>query len=286
MGRAVRRGRPPPRAGRLDRHRRDPPAPRPRPGPVRPGDGPGPRPLQRVPVRADHAAAGRSGPPRGRPPDAGPAGIETHRPRRHAQLPDQAGRRRPARRRRTRTRPAIRWRAARAAHRVTPPGNVRRPAPGSTRRPQPRYRHRGGTDPAPHGAARPPARRCQPHSGFRQPCALNGRRAPPGRCASRSPAAVTSGTDDPAHRTLHADPPESSARFRRPCRRRDQAAGRITLPACRSARRRRPRAGAGTRREKAGPGAHSAPPAIPYSFPYTCRHRNPPDPGMRRQCPE
>ena len=68
-------------------------------GAVRPGDGPFPRPLQRVPVRADHAAAGRSGPPRGRPPHPGPAGIETHRPRPGAQLPDQAGRRRPARRR-------------------------------------------------------------------------------------------------------------------------------------------------------------------------------------------
>ena len=97
VGRAVRRDRAPPRAGRLDHHRGDPPAVRPRPGAVRPGDGPFPRPLQRVPVRADHAAAGRSGPPRGRPPDAGPAGIEAHRPRPHAQLPDQAGRRRPAR---------------------------------------------------------------------------------------------------------------------------------------------------------------------------------------------
>ena len=55
-------------------------------------------------VRADHAAAGRSGLPRGRPPHPGPAGIETHRPRPHAQLPDQAGHRRPARRRRARTR--------------------------------------------------------------------------------------------------------------------------------------------------------------------------------------
>ena len=64
-----------------------------------------PRPLQRVPVRADHAAAGRSGPPRGRPPHPGPAGIETHGPRPHAQLSDQAGRRRAARRR-TRARPA------------------------------------------------------------------------------------------------------------------------------------------------------------------------------------
>ena len=87
VGRAVRRDRPAPRAGRLDHHRGDPPAGRPRPGAVRPGDGPFPRPLQRVPVRADHAAAGRSGPPRGRPPDAGPAGIETHRPRHHARLP-------------------------------------------------------------------------------------------------------------------------------------------------------------------------------------------------------
>ena len=78
----------------------------PGPGAVRPGDGPFPRPLQRVPVRADHAAAGRSGPPRGRPPHPGPAGIETHRPRAHAELSDQAGRRRPARRR-TRARPAV-----------------------------------------------------------------------------------------------------------------------------------------------------------------------------------
>ena len=103
VGRAVRRDRPPPRPGRLDHHRRDPPADRPGRGAVRPGDGPFPRPLQRVPVRADHAAAGRSGPPRGRPPHPGPAGIETHRPRPGPQLPDQAGRRRPARRRRTAT---------------------------------------------------------------------------------------------------------------------------------------------------------------------------------------
>ena len=33
-------------------------------------------------------------------------------------------------------------------------------------------------------------------------------------------------------------------------------------------------------------GRHSAPPAIPYSIPYTCRHRNPRTRGMRRQCPE
>ena len=105
VGRAVRRDRPTPRPGRLDHRRRDPPAVRPRRGAVRPGDGTFLRPLQRVPVRADHAAAGRSGPPRGRPPHPGPAGIETHRPRPGAQLPDQAGRRRPACRR-TRTRPA------------------------------------------------------------------------------------------------------------------------------------------------------------------------------------
>lgn len=43
--------------------------------------------------------AGRSGPPRGRPPHPGPAGVETHRPRPGAQLPDQAGRRRAARHR-------------------------------------------------------------------------------------------------------------------------------------------------------------------------------------------
>ena len=176
-------------------------------------------------------------------------------------------------------------RAARAAHRVTPPGNVRRPHPA---RPAARS-HATVTTPGPipprTGQRDRPAGGASRHSEFRQPCALNGRRAPPGRCASRSPAAATSGTDDPAHRTPDADPPASSARFRRPCRRRDQAAGRITRPARRRARRRRPRAGAGTRREKAGPGGHSAPPAIPYSFPYTCRHRNPPDPGNAQAVP-
>ena len=74
--------------------------------------------LQRVPVRADHAAAGRSGPPRDRPPDAGPAGIEADRARHHARRPDQASRRRPPRRSRTRTRPASP--ACRAAARRRP----------------------------------------------------------------------------------------------------------------------------------------------------------------------
>ena len=32
-------------------------------------------------------------------------------------------------------------------------------------------------------------------------------------------------------------------------------------------------------------GGRSAPPAIPYSFPDTCRHRNPRPREMRRQCP-
>ena len=46
-----------------------------------------------------------------------------------------------------------------------------------------------------------------------------------------------------------------------------------------------PGAGAETRREKAGPGGHSAPPAIPYSFPYTCRHRNPRGPENAQAVP-
>ena len=46
-----------------------------------------------------------------------------------------------------------------------------------------------------------------------------------------------------------------------------------------------PRRSARPRREKAGPGGHSAPPAIPYSFLYTCRHRNPPHPGNAQAVP-
>src|SRR5215469_3318598 len=38
-------------------------------------------------------------------------------------------------------------------------------------------------------------------------------------------------------------------------------------------------------RKKAGTSGHSAPPAIPYSFTYTCRHRNPPDPENRQAVP-
>ncbi len=60
---------------------------------------------ERVPVRADHAAAGHSGPPRGSPPDTGSAGIETDRAGHHARRPDQAGRRLPAHRSRSRARP-------------------------------------------------------------------------------------------------------------------------------------------------------------------------------------
>jgi len=71
--------------------------------------------------------------------------------------------------------------------------------------------------------------------------------------------------DDPAHCTLNADPPASSARFPRPCARRGQAPGHSTRPARRRGSR---RGSARRRRGKAGPRGHSAPPANPYSIPY------------------
>jgi hypothetical protein len=89
---ALRRDRPPPRAGRLDRHRRYPRPPRPRPGPDCPEVRAQPRPLQRVPLPEDHATAGRRGPPRGRPPDPQSARDPAHRPRHHARHPDPAPR--------------------------------------------------------------------------------------------------------------------------------------------------------------------------------------------------
>jgi len=93
------------------------------------------------------------------------------------------------------------------------------------------------------GATRPP--RTAAAAGipeFRKPCALNGKRAPAGRDASRSPAAATNGTHDPAHGTLNADPAASSTRFRRACPHRDQRQAasrgqRVTAPAARAAGR-------------------------------------------------
>ena len=69
---------------------------RPRPGPVRPGGRPDPRPVQRVHLPADHAAAGRSGPPRRRPAHPGPAGNPARRPRPHPGRQHPPARRRPA----------------------------------------------------------------------------------------------------------------------------------------------------------------------------------------------
>ena len=167
-----------------------------------------------------------------------------------------------------------------------PAGNARRPHPA---RPAARS-HANVTmpraDPAPHGAARPPGRQWQP--AFRIPAALRSewqagtarlvRFMPPGGShghhgrsrtphAECSPAGIFSTVSPalPAPRSggwpHHAaspsprPPPEAPAPERRP------------------------------RREKAGPGGHSAPPAIPYSFPYTCRHRNPPNPGNAQAVP-
>jgi hypothetical protein len=185
------------------------------------------------------------------------------------------------------TRPVTRCRAARSAHRMTSPATraarTRLDPPPAATLTSPRP----GPIPPCMGQRDRPDDSGSRHSEFRQPCALNGRRAPPGLCASCRPAAATVITDDPAHRTLNAAPTVSSARFRRPCLHRGQAAGRITRLARRPVRRRRPRRRSGRpRREKAGPGDHSAPPAIPYSFPYTCRHRNPPDPGNAQAVPE
>ena len=92
VGRALRRDRAAPGPGRLDPHRRTPRACRPRPGAGRAGNRARPRPVQRVPLPADHAAAGRSRPARRGPPHPAPAGNPAQRARRSHPVP------RPARR--------------------------------------------------------------------------------------------------------------------------------------------------------------------------------------------
>ena len=148
LGRALRRDRPPPRPGRLGAHRRDPPARRPRAGPGRAGGRPDPRPLQRVHLPADHAAAGRSGPRRRRPPHPRPAGIQARRAGRHAGRQHPPARRRPAGHRRT-TRQRQQAASAAAPHVTRPqattalravtrdhsPGGNRKTCPRRTRRP-------------------------------------------------------------------------------------------------------------------------------------------------------
>ena len=69
---------------------------RPRPGPSGAGGRPDPRPVQRVHLPADHAAAGRSGPPGRRPAHPGPAGNPARRPRPYPGRQHPQARRRPA----------------------------------------------------------------------------------------------------------------------------------------------------------------------------------------------
>jgi hypothetical protein len=162
-----------------------------------------------------------------------------------------------------------------------PPGSARRPHPA-----RPAVRSHAivttpGTGPAPHGAARPARTAAAAGiSEFRQHCALNGTQAPAGRDASPSPAAVTSGPDDPAHRTPDADPAASSARSRRGLPAPRSGGSRIARPGRHRARRRRPW------REKAGPAD------VPYRqlfrtpLPPPADTGTPGTRGMRRQCPE
>jgi len=104
------------------------------------------------------------------------------------------------------------------------PGTRPRPPrpPGSTQRHQPRYRHRDGTKPAPDRAHDRPgaAGGASRHSGFRQPCTLNGRRASLDGWASGGWRQPRSPPGNPGHRTLNTAPPPLSARSwrRRRCR--------------------------------------------------------------------
>ena len=163
VGRALRRDRAAPGAGRLDPHRRAPRARRPRPGAGRAGNRARPRPVQRVPLPADHAAAGRRRPARRGPPHPAPAGNPAQRTRRHARPPDPPGRRRAPRHARA---AATRRRRSRPRRRGPPrPPASARPAaspPG---------------DPAPCPACPRPASRPQTRNHGQSPVTMT---APPG----------------------------------------------------------------------------------------------------------
>ena len=172
------------------------------------------------------------------------------------------------------------------------PGKRPRPPrpPGSTQRHQSRYRHRDGTKPAPDrahdrlGAAGSVNR----HSGFRQPCTLNGRRASLDGWASAGWRQPRSPPDNPGHRTLNTAPPPLSARSWRHRRCRHEAADpapRGQPVAAPAAEGLRARAGGPPRESWTRTGGCSLPPAIPYSFTSTCRHRYPPDPGNAQAVP-
>ena len=154
------------------------------------------------------------------------------------------------------------------------------PASGSTRRAQSRYRHhaRDRSRPA-RGSAAARTAAAAGISEFRQHCALNGTQAPAGKDASPSPAAVTSGPGDPAHRTPDADPAASSARVRRGLPSPRSGGSRIARPGRHRSRRQRPR------RRESRTGGRSLPPAIPYPFTPACRHRYPRDPGNAQAVP-
>ena len=179
------------------------------------------------------------------------------------------------------TRHAARWRrAARAAHRVTRrethAARIRLdPPPAATLsspRPGPVPPHTGQRDRPDSCGSR--------HFRIPAACALNGTQAQAGRDASPSPAAVTSGPDDPAYRTPNADPAASSARFRRALPAPRSGGSRIAWLGRHRARRRRPW------REKAGLAE------VPYRQLFRTPLRLPADTGtpgtrgMRRQCPE
>jgi hypothetical protein len=110
------------------------------------------------------------------------------------------------------------------------------------------------------------------NSEFRRHCTLNGSRG-----AVRRVRLTKSGGHGAA-RTI----PRAALWTRTRWRLRSGGAGtapspsggsRVTGPGRHRARRQRPRRG------ESRTGGRSAPPAIPYSTSYTCRHRNPPDPG-------
>jgi hypothetical protein len=168
------------------------------------------------------------------------------------------------------------------------PGTRPRPPPrlpGSTQRHQPRYRHRDGTKPAPDRAhdRLGAAGSVSWHSGFRQPCTLNGRRASLDGWASAGWRQPRSPPDNPGHRTLNTAPPPLSARSWRHRRCRHEAAD----PAPRGQPVAAP-AAEGPAPERGGPPRESwTPDAIPHRQPVVVPSRIPADtgtPGTRGTC--
>ena len=146
------------------------------------------------------------------------------------------------------------------------------------------------TGPSPPQTGRTTAwerRRCHRHSGFRQPCTLNGRRASLDGWASAGWRQPRSPPDNPGHRTLNTAPPPLSARSWRHRRCRHEAAD----PAPRGQPVAAP-AAEGPAPERGTAARELDPAAIPHRQLFRTPLRIPADTGtprtrgMRRQCPE